>query len=247
MSKCSIIAKGVVVILGMAGAAYADNDSARYSFSNSWTGFYAGINAGLVFNSIQLGSQQLGFTNPSEQCNISSDFSRLLPGIQLGFMHQFSNNFVSGIEANIAFNTNKTETLACDCPDFSIVSDRFSFKRQKQSSIKARVGRTLNWNASLLLPYLTAGASLANSELTYSNEGGDYYSQKTNQTGPLVGAGIEWAFKNNWSLRAEYNYVDYGNVIKMQIPSIYGLIDPNGNARVDLSSNNIVVSINYWI
>lgn len=90
------------------------------------------------------------------------------------------------------------------------------------------------------------GASFANAGLTYKNEGSDYYSQNTTQAGWLIGAGIEWSFRQNWSLRTEYSYVNYGNAIHLKIPSIYGLLDPNGNARVNLNANNLLVAINYW-
>ena len=75
--------------------------------ADKWTGFYAGVNAESVLNDVQLKSQQLGFTNLSKTCNISSDFSSFSPGIQLSCMHQFPNYFVSGIETNITFNTNQ--------------------------------------------------------------------------------------------------------------------------------------------
>jgi outer membrane immunogenic protein len=246
MNKPLIMAKGIVIVMGLIGVANAADDFSHYSL-NSWTGFYAGMDAGFVFNNVQLRSQQLGFTNPSETCNTSSDFSTFFPGIQLGYMYQFPNDLVSGIETNVTFNTKQNDTLGCICPNNPNASDRFSFRNQMQSSIKGRGGRALNWNQSIFLPYLTAGASFANTELTYKNEGGDYYSKKTSQSGWLIGAGIEWSFRQNWSLRAEYSYVDYGNIIKLKIPSVYGLVDPNGNARVGLNTNSILLAINYWI
>lgn len=83
--------------------------------------------------------------------------------------------------------------------------------------------------------------------MIYKNEGGDYYSRKTTKPRWLIGAGIEWAFMQYWSLRVEYDYVDNGNAINLNLPTIYGLEDPNGHAHVDLASNNIMVAINYWI
>lgn len=246
MNKRSIIIKGALIALSTIGIAYADNN-VPHSSLNNWTGVYVGAEAGAVFNNVQLRSQQSGFANLENTCNTNADFSTFSPGIQLGFLHQFSNDFVSGIEANAIFNTNQKSTLHCDCAFNPDVSDRFSFRNKMQSSIKARGGRVLNWHKTTLLPYLTAGASVANTELTYKNEGDDYYSKNTNQAGWLIGAGIEWAFKQNWSLRTEYSYVNYGNTSELKIPSIYGLIDPDGNARAKLSSNGIVVSINYWI
>lgn len=83
--------------------------------------------------------------------------------------------------------------------------------------------------------------------MSYKNEGGDYYSRNSSQTGWLIGAGIEWAIGKNWSLRAEYNHVGYGHAVNLQIPTVYDLDDPDGNARVTLNSNNFALAINYWI
>ena len=116
-----------------------------------------------------------------------------------------------------------------------------------QTLIKGRLGRYLNWSKNIFLPYITAGTSIANVGLTYKNEGNDYYTKNTIQPGWLIGAGLEWAFMQHWSLRAEYNYVDYGSVINLNIPSVYGLMDSNGHASVDLNSNSILLGINFWI
>ena len=239
MKKTSITAKCVMIAMSMVGIAHADN--------SNWTGFYAGGEAGFVFNDARLTSQQLGFTSPSETCNKSSDFSTFFPGMQLGYMYQFPNAFVTGIEANATFNTNQKHTFSCNSEFNPDVYDRFEFRNQMQTSLKARVGRALDWNKSTFLPYLTAGTSFAKLGLTYKNEGGDYYSDTTTQLGWLIGAGVEWAFMQHWSLRVEYSFVDYGNAINVKIPTVYGLLDTNGNGHVDLKSNNVVMAINYWI
>lgn len=239
MKKHSIAAKCVMIAMGMIGIAHAGN--------NNWTGFYAGVNTGFVFNNAQLTSQQLGFTSSSEACNMSSDFSTFSSGIQLGYMYQFTHSFVSGIEANATFNTNQKHTFSCNSEFNPEASDRFTFRNQLETSIKGRVGRTLDWNKSTFLPYLTAGVSFANLGLTYKNEGGDYYSNTTTQSGWLIGTGVEWAFMQHWSLRAEYYFVDYGNAIHLNIPTVYGLLDTNGKGQVNLRSSNVLVAINYWI
>ncbi len=59
----------------------------------------------------------------------------------------------------------------------------------------------------MLLPYFTTGASFANARLTYKNEGGDFYFTNTTQTGWLIGAGIEWSFKNKIGHCAEYELI----------------------------------------
>jgi len=246
MNKFSIIAKSVMTAISMVGIASADTLS-HHSLLNNWTGFYVGANAGVVFNNAQLKSQQLGFTSPSDTCNASTHFSTFSPGMQLGYLYQFPNDLAFGIEGNINFNTHQTSTLGCTSAFNSEVYDRFSFRNQLQSSIKGRLGRVVNWNNNFLFPYVTTGINFANLGLTYQNEGGDYYSKNMTSSDWLMGAGIEWALSSNWSLRAEYFYVNYGNAINLNIPSVYGLIDPNGAAHLNLSSNNVSVSINYWI
>lgn len=238
MNKISFIAAGVIIALSSIGAAHADY---------SWTGFYAGVNAGMVFDNAQLKSRQLGFTDPSESCDTSSDYSTFSPGIQLGYLYQLPNYFVSGIEANITINTKQKETISCNCTTDFEVSDRFKLTNEMQSSFKGRVGRAINWNSNILLPYLTAGVDFATLGLKYKNEGGDSYSTRHTQAGWLIGAGMEWAFRENWSLRGEYYYANYGSAIKLKIPSVYGLEDPNGGGHVDLSSNTVAVAINYRI
>ncbi len=246
MNKFLVIAKGVIIVMGMVGIAHANNNALDNSVNN-WTGFYAGANGGFSFNNAKVKSQQLAFTNPNEACNTTSDYSTFSPGIQLGYLYKFSNAYVTGIEANATVNIDQKDRLGCTSEFNSAVYDRFTFRNQMQTSIKGRVGRDLNWNNNTLLPYLTGGASFARVGLTYKNEGEDYYSNNNTQVGWLLGAGIEWAFQKQWSVRAEYYYLAYGKIISLKIPNLYGLEDPNGKAHINLSSNNVVVALNYWI
>lgn len=245
MKKFLIMAKIVVITMGIIGTAYADQGFTQHSLMNSWTGFYVGANAGIAFNNVQLNAQQLGFSSPSETYNTNSNFSTSSPGMQFGYMYQFADKLVLGLEGNVTVNTNQEDTFNYICTYNNDVYDRFSFKDRLQGSIKGRLGRAISWNESTLLPYLTAGVSFANVELTYNNEGGDFYSTNTTTPGWLLGTGIEWGFGKNWSFRAEYDYINY-RTINMNIPSVYGLSDPNGAAHANLSSNNLAASVNYW-
>lgn len=239
MKKISLITKSMLIAMGLIGIVHADN--------SNWTGPYVGASAGIAFNNAQLTAQQLGFNNSSGSYSMNSNYYTISPGLQLGFIKQFQNSWVSGVEVNASVNDNQKNKFTSYSPFSSAVYDRFIFRNQMQTSIKGRIGRAQNWNKNLFLPYLTAGASAANVDLTYKNEGGNYYTNRATQIGWLVGAGIEWAFMSHWSLRAEYNYLDYGSIIQLGIPVVYGLEDTNGNAKVNLHSNNLGLSLNYWI
>lgn len=244
MNKRSIMTKSVAIAMGMVGLVHADNSSLQL---DNWTGFNLGVDLSVVTNNAHLRSQQLGFTTPGEHCDTKSDLSTFSPGLQLGYTYQFANDFVGGVELGANFNANQKDILACNCSENPMVSDSFLFRNQRQSTIKGRAGRAIAWHKGKLLPYLTTGARFADTELSYQNEGDDYYLQNNTQAGWLIGAGVEWSYSKNWSLRAEYSYVDYGNTIKLRIPSVYGLIDPNGHARVNLNANTLLIAISYWL
>lgn len=215
--------------------------------SHNWTGLYAGADAGVVFNDAQLTSQHLAFTSLSGTCDLNLDFTTFSSGIQLGYMYQFGSSVVAGVEVNTTFNGNQKQTSSCRSEFNPDVYDSFTLRNQTQTAIKGRVGRALNWDKTTFLPYLAVGASLANLELSYNNEGGNHQSTADTAVGWLIGAGMEWSFLQHWSLRAEYSFADYGDAINLSLPVVYGLFDTNGEGQVNLKSNTVLVSINYWI
>lgn len=246
--KNTIIALGLTIISDVALAKATENPAAvmavdRIALSNNWTGAYAGVSIGGIFNDADVKSNSLGFNDINGTCNTSSDFSSFLTGLQVGYSHQFDSRVVLGIEGDFTYNFSQSGMLNCPCPFTSQVFDRFSIKNRQQGSVRGRLGYALGNN---LLPFVMAGDSLADLGMNYKNEGGDYYSKSTTRSGWLAGAGIDWGFSHNWSIRVEYSYTDYGTV-KMMLPSIFGLNDMNGRANVNLNANTIKASLNYWL
>jgi outer membrane immunogenic protein len=55
--------------------------------------------------------------------------------------------------------------------------------------------------------------------------------------GPTVGGSIEWAFSDNWSLRGEYLYANYGRQT---------VAHPNGTVfRADFETHTARIALNY--
>jgi outer membrane immunogenic protein len=207
-----------------------------------WDGFYGGINLGGNFSSIDLHSSQLGFVNPDGTCNTNSSISSFFPGVQLGYLHQYDSKIVVGVEGDITFNTQDRDNITCPCPTYLHASDRFTARNSLQGSLRGRLGYALDHN---LLPFVSVGVSFADMGIKYSNEGGDVYSKNATQAGWLVGAGLEWGFSDDLSVRAEYNYKAY-NRLNIAIPGIYGLTDPNGAGHLNIDDNMVRVAVNYW-
>ena len=232
----------------LSGLAIAQNVKAEVHQLSStqnqydWTGFYGGLNIGGVFNDTDLNSNHFGLTDPSGVFNANSNFSSFFPGVQLGYLRQLESNIVLGVEGDVTYNVHQTGKVSCNCPVTPSVSDHYAIKNRLQGAIRGRLGYLVK---PQIIPFLSAGGSFADLGIAYNNEGDDFYSKNITQSGWLVGGGLEWGFAHNWSVRAEYYYIDYSGM-NMKIPNIYGLNDPNGNAHVNLHTNNARFAINYW-
>jgi len=116
----------------------------------------------------------------------SDDLDGFLAGGQAGYNWQFGNGFVLGIEADLQGSN-------ISSPTFSV--DYFG-------TVRARAG----FGIDQFLLYGTAGFAYGRG--SYELFG---LSNSQTQTGWTVGGGGEYAFNNNWSVKAEYLYVDLGS------------------------------------
>jgi outer membrane immunogenic protein len=217
-------------------------DKAKGGSLNKWTGIYGGLSVGGTFVDADLSSNQIGFTTDEVSCIKEANFSSFFPGLQVGYVNQFDSKIVLGVEGDFTYNLNQSGTQNCVCPHNSHAFDRFTVSNKMQGSVLGRIGYMLDFN---LHPFLFAGASFADLGMNYSNEYEDYYSESTIKTGWLAGAGLEWGFSRDWSVRLEYYYIDYGT-IDLDIPTIYDLDDPNGNAKANMTVNNVKLALSYW-
>jgi outer membrane immunogenic protein len=120
-----------------------------------------------------------------------TDPSGIVGGAQLGHNWQFG-QFVLGGETDI---------------QFSDANDKFAawkFSNPWFGTLRARAGVTM----SNLLFYGTVG--LAYGSLEVENIGSGVTESRVS-TGWTGGAGVEAALMGNWSARAEYLYVDFGD------------------------------------
>jgi outer membrane immunogenic protein len=170
--------------------------------SFTWTGVYAGVNAGYDF----------GNTSNSAKGAIGSVRGGSLGGT-VGYNHQIQ-NFVIGAEGDLAAaNINGSTALN-------------SAKVRSIGTLRARAG----FAADRALVYATAGYAGGQTKIAIG-AGSD--SKWLN--GYAIGAGLEYAFTDNISAKAEYLYTDLQ-------PKNYGLgsVDSAG-----VKLNQIRTGVNY--
>lgn len=149
----------------------------------SWTGFYLGVNGGYGFG-------KSDWDSPA----VSPEPKGALAGGTIGYNLQ-TGTWVWGLEGDYDWSGMKGDE-ACGAGTCETKNDWFATAR-------ARLGYA-GWNN--WLPYLTGGAAFGNVKATNSATG----SVNKTQVGWTVGAGLEYAFLGNWSVKAEYLYADLG-------------------------------------
>ncbi len=175
----------------------------------SWTGVYVGANAGLITASTKIRGFEAD-TAAYDYCWEGGCGGRTIAhtgalfGGQLGYNFQ-TGALVFGVEADLGFSTAKKSQ------SFSSGYD-WSGKTGVEALGTARV--RLGYAFDRALVYATGGLAFGkepNSNFRNDTYG---YSMPTNlggwKTGYAVGAGVEYAIDNNWSVKAEGLYYNLG-------------------------------------
>jgi outer membrane immunogenic protein len=164
-----------------------------------WTGFYAGLNGGYGWGDSK-------FTGAGD-ANTSPEGAIL--GGTIGYNYQWGQT-VFGIESDIAWNDAKGST-ACALGNCET-------KNNWLGTTRLRLGYAFD----RLMPYVTGGAAYGDVKANVPGLG----SASDTQFGWTVGGGVEYAFTPNWTVKAEYLYVDLG---KLNCPACGGDVKFNEN------------------
>jgi len=180
----------------------------------SWTGWYVGLNAGYSWgrSSIDYAQDVSTFFGSPGPLALSTTLSpqSFIGGGQLGFNYQ-SGVWVLGFETDIAWR-NRSESASFVLNTFN---DTLTLTDNQRwvGTVRGRLGYT---PASNWLLYATGGLAYGNFEHSFTQfcdvgcAQTQVISNSTTRVGWTVGGGVEFAFGRNWSLGAEYLYMDFG-------------------------------------
>lgn len=191
----------------------------------SWTGGYIGVNAGYGWSVGDEGDLVAWdptwnfavnvFLNIPRQLQVRPD--GFIGGGQLGYNWQ-SGVFVWGAEIDFQYSDiGGVSTIGINLPALGGAATRTVADSSLRwlGTARLRLGMT---PAPRALIYVTGGAAYGKTKesvwwttLPGGVTGNSYGSTSDTKFGWTAGAGGEWAFNENWTLRAEYLYVDLGN------------------------------------
>jgi outer membrane immunogenic protein len=184
----------------------------------NWTGFYIGGHVGGAF--------------PGGNGLESSD-ARFLGGVQGGFDYQFANNWVLGAEAQYSWLTGNSGSGVV-FPGGTVVTSN----TDQLGSVTGRLGYA--FGPALL--YAKGGyAWRGNNNLGVSVAGApvSFTTDANHRDGYTVGAGLEYLFAPNWSVKGEYQYYNFGSTSFTSGPA------PIVGSRFRDDEHTVKLGINY--
>jgi outer membrane immunogenic protein len=198
----------------------------------TWTSCYAGVQAGGGWGKKNL-TDTVGILSSIAPGGFSAanlDVSGYMLGGQFGCDYQFAPTWVVGIEgAATGGNISKTTNLA-------LPGDTASFRATTDflASITGRIGYA--WDRWMF--YGKGGVAFVGDRYHVDDLAGSYFFDATeNRIGWTAGAGIEWAFTPEWSVKLEYNYYGFGTKsVLLEDTTIF-----MNNAPVNINQNIQVV------
>ncbi|HSR09567.1 MAG TPA: outer membrane beta-barrel protein [Bryobacteraceae bacterium] len=197
----------ISAILGIGAASAADLPMKAVPYAApvpvfSWTGCYVGVHAGAgaMRNSVAGGSLMAVGSNYTGNGGLA--------GGQLGCNYQDS-NWVFGIEGEGYWSGMKTNYTDLNSAGFG---ETYNAKNKNDFSIAARAGIAFDRT----LVYGKAGWVWGQFDFLSTDNCcsiGSFSSSSASGTldGLLLGVGIEHAFINNWTVKLEYNYLNFGS------------------------------------
>ena len=259
------IALGMLAVVAMTGSALAADMAPRYNKAPApvpvaiynWTGFYVGGNVGYGWydrNSTLIApdAASVAFFGPSLAAGALPSTYAVNPrgalgGGQIGYNWQ-SGMWVFGVEADIqgADVKGSTTISTTGIPGFVPITGTATEKLDWFGTARGRVG----YAANTALFYVTGGLAYGHVSHSYFTAAplvgqSAFGSDSRVDVGYTVGAGVEWAFNNNWSVKGEYLYVDLGS----HSTTAFGVTGTPVGATLRLSEReqyNIVrVGLNY--
>ena len=203
-----------------------------------WSGAYLGLNFGYAGGKAK---HPYGITFQAESLGGSLDMnsSGFFGGVQAGWNFQ-SDQMVYGLEADFQGANIEGTTRVSLNEGASSLNGEAGTKLNWFGTVRARLGYTVT---DRFLAYATGGLaygstkSFMNGQMTCAANGqvictGSFdESVKKTKAGWTVGAGVEYAVTNNWSVKTEYLYTDLGKA------NVFSFNDLGMNATIDRKFN----------
>ena len=192
----------------------------------SWTGFYIGAHGGYGWSNFSGDDPTTGGTDTAQARG-------WLGGVTVGYNYQI-NSFVVGVEGDYSWaDVNKT-----DSDPLGLGGGEANLKNDFFATAAVRLGYAVD----RFLLYGKGGVAWTRDKWDITDGVGGFANGTFGRTGWMLGAGVEYAFWNNWSAKLEYNYLHFKS-IEENLTTGGGLTATPAN--ISLNSHLLKLGVNY--
>jgi opacity protein-like surface antigen len=203
----------------------------------AWTSCYAGGLVGGGFGQKDLTDSAGFLAGLGGPGAASLDTSGYMLGGQIGCDYQFGSGLVLGIEGTGAGANIGGSTVV------AVPGDNATFKQTTDFLTTGVVRVGLAWDR--FLPYVNGGVVWAGDRYSVFDAAALYDAEAVEtRLGWTVGAGIEWALGDDWSVKLEYDYYGLGNRSVTFIDNVSGAFGP---VDVKQSIQVVKLGINFHV
>ncbi len=198
MKKFLVVATALSGLLAFVDSASAADPIAPSAYD--WSGGYIGIVGGYGSGEVDGSTAVPDTHNIDDFPGILDDANGYLIGGTLGYNYQMD-SIVFGLEADISYSSLDDEFVTGD-PEWEADLGWLA-------TVRPRIGFAMD----KFLPFITGGLAIGDMTLSsFDNVSPGTPEGKDSNTmiGWTIGAGLEVAVTENISVKAEYNYVDFG-------------------------------------
>lgn len=231
----------------------------------TWAGFYVGLNAGYSWGSSNT-SLAVPVTVNGVPNNINATaialanntgFGSLSPkgftgGLQAGYNWQY-NSLVLGVEADLNFLNLSGNRFATSTVAGIVANDNDRVRSNYMGTVRGRLGFAVD----RALFFVTGGVAFTDAKVSRTLDwtfadpcpavGGGFVrchsGSASFRTGWTLGGGIEYALTNNWTVKGEYLYADFGK--KTFTTFNTGVVNQALVHSATLRTNTLRLGVNY--
>ncbi len=222
----ALLGASALVSTAAAGDFTGFKDGPAYYPCYNWCGLYVGVNGGYAWGNTHV--HVLPLPSPQDFVYLADqtfdpNASGGVGGFQGGYNWQFGNLLVVGAEGDFQFTSvdgNELQTPVIQANGAPLImtgmEGNYVSVHEKMdwfATLRARVGTTAidpQW-----LVFITGGLALGHVEgsgdVVLPLVGSYPASVDDIRTGWVIGGGVEWAFAECWSFKAEYLHVEFGS------------------------------------
>ena len=202
MKKILFAAVAAAALIVTMPALAADLGARGYNYNKApayaapiwtWTGFYVGAHLGGAF----------GSDNNFNGLALTDNDARFMGGVQAGADWQFSGNWVVGAEGQYSWLSRNSAT--------AVFPGGYAYSNDQRAlaSITARLG----YSFGPALVYVKGGYAHSDNRdvVTLGGVPIAFTLDSGHKNGWTIGGGAEYMFAPSWSVKAEYQYYDFGD------------------------------------